>query len=92
MATGAEVVKQTIAREFGPVKIDERRNFDTKGTVLDFTAEGRTFTVEVSSEFDADYASGQVKVDLGRIGSVLRSSKDGKAVVMRSGVALKPAA
>lgn len=92
MGFGADVVKQAIAREFGPVKIDEGHDFDTKGAVLHFSSEGRTFAVEVTNEFDADYASGQVRVDLGDLGRVLRASKDGRAVVMRSGITLRNAA
>ena len=92
MAEGVEVVKQAIARDFGSVKIDEAPNFDTKGTTLRFTADNRPFTVEVSWEFDEDFASGQVLVDLSQLGSVLRSSKDGKADVTTAGISLESAA
>ena len=92
MAEGVEVVKQAIARDFGPVEINEAPNFDTKGTVLRFTAENRPFTVEVSWEFDEDYASGQLVVDLRQLGAVLRTSKDGRADVLTSGIILGSAA
>jgi hypothetical protein len=92
MADGVEVIKQAIARDFGSVRIDEGENFDTKGTILRFTSEGRAFVVEVSYEFDTDYASGQVRIDLHQLGAVLRSSKDGRADVTRSGISLRSAA
>ena len=92
MADGVEVIKQVIARDFGSVAIDEQGNFDTKGTILRFTSEGRTFVVEVSYEFDTDYASGQVRIDLYQLGAVLRASKDGRADVTRDGISLRPAA
>jgi len=92
MANGVEVIKQAIARDFGSVRIDEGHNFDTKGTILRFASEGRTFAVEVSYEFDADYASGQVRIDLHQLGAVLRASNNGRADVTRSGINLRPAA
>ena len=92
MAVGVNVVKQAITRDFGPVEINNGHNFNTKGTVLSFTSGGRAFAVEVSHEYDTDYASGQVRVDLKRLGAILRASKDGKATVMRSGISLKSAA
>jgi hypothetical protein len=92
MADGVEVIKQAIARDFGSVRIDEGENFDTKGTILRFTSEGRAFVVEVSYEFDADYSSGQVRIDLHQLGAVLRGSKDGRADVTRSGISLRSAA
>ena len=92
MAEGVEVIKQAIARDFGSVRIDEGENFDTKGTILRFTSEDRAFVVEVSYEFDADCASGQVRINLHQLGEVLRASKDGRADVTRSGISLRSAA
>lgn len=94
MASVTDAVKKAIAREFGSVQVDERHDFNTKDTILDFTSEGRLFKVEVTHEYDADYASGQVKLDLKKLGMLLRSSKseEDKAVVMTSGITLKSAA
>ena len=92
MAEGIEVVKEAIARDFGSVNIDEAPNFNTKGTILRFTADNRPFTVGVSWEFDEDFASGQVLVDLRQLGAVLRSSKDGRVDVTTAGISLESAA
>jgi hypothetical protein len=92
MAAGAEVVREAIVHDFGPVEIEEDHDFDTKDTFFSFTSEGRAFAVEVTREYDADYASGQIRVDLRRLGAVLRASKDGEAIVMSSGISLKSAA
>jgi hypothetical protein len=92
MAEGIEGVRSAIVRDFGPIEITEGHDFNTKDAVLSFTSEGRSFAVEVTNEYDNDYASGQIRVDLRRLGVILRASKDGKAIVMRSGVSLRPAA
>ena len=86
MAEGAEVVKRTITEQFGSAQVQQQHNSNTKGTVLYFSSGGRSFSVEVTHEFDDDYQSGQVKVDLRSLGKVLRESKNGKAVVSRTGV------
>jgi hypothetical protein len=92
MAEGIEVVKQAIARDFGSVKIDEAPNFDTKGTTLRFTSENRPFVVEVSYEFDEDFGSGQIVIDLRELGAILRASANGRADVTRDGISLRSAA
>lgn len=92
MAEGVDVIKQAIARDFGPVSIDEGFDSDTKGTILRFSSEGRQFEVEVSFDYDNDYASGQVVIDLRQLGADLRASKDGRADVTREGITLRSAA
>lgn len=86
MAEGANAVKAALAREFGAINVDEGYDVNTREVLLDFSADGRDFRVRVSSEYDKDYASGQLRVDLRRLGTLLRASKDGRARVMRTGI------
>ena len=94
MASGTDAVRQAITREFGSIQIDERHDFNTKDTILEFRSDGRSFKVEVTHEYDEDYASGHVKVNLRQLGTLLRSSKseEDKVVVMTRGITLKSAA
>jgi hypothetical protein len=85
MAKGVDAVKTEIERDFRPQKIDVHDG-SSLGTVLKFSAEGRDFSVDVEWEFDEDYPNTQVRVDLKRLGPVLRASKTGKARVSRIGV------
>ena len=86
MAAGADAVRDALVRAFGSVRIDEGYDPSTMETVFDFIAEDRYFTVRVSREFDADYAPGQLWVDLAQLGRFLRASTHGKATVRRSGI------
>ena len=91
MAEGVSAVKQAIVRDFGRIEVTERHDFNTKDTILDFTSENRPFAVEVTREFDDDYATSKVKVDLRKLGAILRGSANGKVIVMRSGIRPKVA-
>ena len=86
MAAGLEAVRSEIVREFGSVDIRDGYDANTNDPVLDFSAEGRYLTVRVTREFDNDYPSGQIRVNLAQLASRLRASKVGKATVTRSGI------
>jgi hypothetical protein len=86
MGQGVDAVKDEIMSDFGSLDVVEGYDSNTMSTTLGFAAEGRHFVVRVSEEFDQDYGSRQVKVDLKQLGQVLRASKDGKATVRRSGI------
>jgi hypothetical protein len=92
MAEGVSVVKAAIVREFGAVSIREGHDSNTDSILLAFRADGRDFRVRVSREYDDDFASGQVKVDLKRLGATLRASKDGVASVTRAGITFQQVA
>jgi len=86
MAAGLDAVRTEIVHEFGSVDIRDRYDAHTNDPVLDFSVEGRYFTVRVTREFDKDYTSGQVRVNLAQLGPRLRASRDGKATVTRNGI------
>jgi hypothetical protein len=86
MAEGVDAVKAELTSEFEISRCADHYDPETMSTVIGFQAEGRHFVVRVSEEFDEDYASGQVNVDLSTLGPLLRASKDGKARVTRSGI------
>jgi hypothetical protein len=86
MSEGLEVVKDQITDEFNSPSIDERYDVDSQSVDLYFSAEGRHFSVRVSEEFDRDYGSGQIRINLRSLGAILRASKEGKAVVRTSGI------
>jgi len=91
MADGVSAVKQAIVRDFGPVEVSERHDFNTKDTILDFAFENRPFAVEVTREFDDDYPRNKVNVDLRRLGEIVRRAAKGVVVVTNSGIAIKAA-
>jgi hypothetical protein len=84
MGAGIEAVKDEILENFEVSKMNERRDEITEVTVISFAAEDRKFAVSVSDEFDRDYDQNQV--DLSRLETLLRSSKDGKATVRKRGI------
>jgi hypothetical protein len=84
VANGVEAVKAEIMRAFNPPKIDE--GSDDLHTVLRFSAEGHDFTVTVKWEFDEDYPNTRFRIDLKRLGPILRASKTSKAIVGETGV------
>jgi hypothetical protein len=86
MAQGLEAAKHAIMEQFAVEHMIEGYDSDTLCSVIEFNAEGRHFSVRVSQEFDDDYPSGPFMVNLSQLGAVLRSSKDGKAVVRRDGI------
>ena len=86
MAGGIDAVKQKLAPTFGSVKITEQAGLGTEPTKLYFSADGRHFTVSVCWQFDQDYASGQLKVDLDQLGDFLRTSKNGNVIVTSKGI------
>lgn len=86
MGAGVDAVKSELVNSFGVCTTVDHHDPETFDTVIGFEAEGRRFLVRVSTEFDEDYASGQVKVDLSALGPFLRASHSGKASVRRSGI------
>ncbi len=86
MAAGVEKVKEQIAKDFGAVEITSAHDPNIQETVLFFLEARRPFNVNVTREFDDDYASGQIKVDLSVLGKILRNSTEGKAKVTRQGI------
>ena len=90
MAAGADAVKFALAREFGALIVDEGYDANTQEVLLDFTVNGRDFRVRVSREYDNDYASGQLRVDLRGLGALLLASKDSKARVTCAGISSQP--
>jgi hypothetical protein len=87
MAEGANAVKAEVMREFGAIQIEEGFDVNTQEVLLDFEADkGLTYRVRVSREYDDDYASGQIKLDIRGLGATLRSSTSGRARVTRSGI------
>jgi hypothetical protein len=90
MAEGIDAVKAALVRDFGAIKIDERYDSSTQEVLLDFRADKELdFRVRVSREYDEDYASGQVKVDLRRLGEILRASHSGRVQITRVGIISK---
>ena len=85
-AAGVNAVKAELVREFGAINIEEGFDVNTQEALLDFKADGLDYRVRVSREYDDDYASGQLRVDLRGLGATLRASNNGRARVMRTGV------
>jgi hypothetical protein len=87
MAEGANAVKRELMREFGVIQIQEGRDKSTHEVLLTFVADkGLTYKVRVSREYDDDYASGQIKLDIRGLGKTLRSSTSGLVRVTRTGI------
>jgi hypothetical protein len=89
MAEGVNAVKLAILWDFRPAEVCERHNFETKDTILKFVSENRPFAVEVTHEFDSDYANSEPKLDLRGLAATLRESASGSVIVMNSGIRLK---
>jgi hypothetical protein len=88
MTPGTEVVVATLAHQFPALSIDHSFDATTHEVLLDFNAEGREFRARINHEFDCDYASGKVKIDLTALGTILRSSRNGMARVTTAGIQL----
>ena len=86
MGAGVDAVKAEIARAFGSVPLVEYHDPHTLSTVLGFASEQRNLLVRVSIEFDQDFESGQLAVDLSQLAPTLLSSKSGKALVRTDGI------
>lgn len=86
MGAGIDAVKCEIICEFRTTNIHEGYDTELTSTILGFVAEGRNFVVRVSDEFDEDFESGQITVDLGELGARLRASQVGKVIVKRGGI------
>jgi hypothetical protein len=86
MSAGLNAVISQIRTQFGNPDIDQHYDSSRMSTALKFSEENRTFLVSVSMEFDQDYGSGQLSVDLTQLGKILRTSKDGRAIVKTTGV------
>jgi hypothetical protein len=59
---------------------------NTRDILIDFQTNRSGFRVRVSPEYDSDYASRLMTVDLQVLGALLRTSKNGRARVTRSGI------
>lgn len=86
IANGVSVVKAELAREFRITDFYEDHNIDMGTTILRFDAEGKHYTVEVADNFRDDYASGQIRLDLGQIVPCLRASVDNRVFVTSKGI------
>ena len=86
MSEGLEVVKGQITDDFDSPNMSEQYDVDSQSMDLYFSADGRHFRVRVSDEFDRDYGSGQIRVNLQSLAPLLLASKEGKAVVRTSGI------
>lgn len=86
MAEGVNAVKAQLVREFGAISIGEGYDASTQEALLDFVSDGLDYKVRVSREYDDDYASGQLRVELGTLGTILRGSSSGRARVIRTGI------
>jgi hypothetical protein len=73
------------AREFGAIRIHQGYDVNTRDILIDFQSDRSGFRVRVSPEYDSDYASRLMTVDLQVLGALLRTSKNGRARVTRSG-------
>ena len=83
---GVDAVRYQIQSDFGGVEVHETIDHNSFSTVLGFSAEGRTFVVRVSNEYNDDYGTGTT-ASISDLGSKLRASKDGKVAVKTTGVA-----
>lgn len=83
---GVEAIRIEIARAFGEVNPVEHQDPNTFDTVLGFAADGRRFVVRVSTEFDQDFASGQLTVDLTQLRAILFRSPNGTVAVRTTGI------
>jgi hypothetical protein len=89
MGLGLEAVKNEINRSFEAVEIGEWFDPDLRSTCIRFLAGEREFSVTVSEEFDADYASGQMPVDLSKLAPLLGASQLGKVAVDSLGISFR---
>jgi hypothetical protein len=88
MAQGVEAVKAALERDFGQMDFSECRD-DTRDISLDFQSESRLLTVRVTHQYDVDYPKTLVRVDLKRLGRLLRTSRSGRAVVSNTGIGVE---
>jgi hypothetical protein len=79
-------VKDALKREFGAIRIHQGYDVNTRDILIDFQTNRSGFRVRVSPEYDSDYASRLMTVDLQVLGALLRTSKNGRARVTRSGI------
>lgn len=86
MGAGFDAVKDEILGEFEVSDLREDYDMELMAKMLVFKAEGRTFCVRVSEEFDDDFGTHKVTADLEKLPERLRASSDGKAIVRRSGI------
>lgn len=71
MSKGVDAVKAAIIDDFNPPTI-HGEPFETDDTVLTFEAEGRSFSVTVSWQFDQDYPDVRYRFDPKRLCRTLR--------------------
>jgi len=86
MAEGLTAVRSALATEFGQAVIHEQWSASSQETHLAFSSEGRDFRVWVTKEYDDDYASGQLRVDLRSLGRVLRGTSSGAVRISTKGI------
>jgi hypothetical protein len=89
MAQGLDAVRAALIRDFGEIEIHENYDVDTGDSILSFEVDSLPYQVRVTHEYDNDYASGQLNVDLSQLVYAVRASKSGKVKVFRGGVISK---
>jgi len=89
MAQGLDAVKAALIRDFGKIEIQQDHDIDTQDSILNFEVDLLPYQVRVTHEYDNEYASGQLNVDLSQLGSILRASNSGKVRVFRGGIISK---
>lgn len=89
MGLGLQAVKDEITRSLDAVEIGEWFDPDLRSTCIRFQAGERELSVTVSEEFDADYASGQMPVDLSKLAPLLGASQLGKVAVDSLGISFR---
>ena len=89
MAQGLDAVKAALIRDFGEIEIQGNYDIDTKDRILSFEANLLPYQVRITAEYDDDYASGQVNIDLTQLSAILRASNSGKVCVSRKAIISK---
>ena len=89
MAQGLDAVKAALRRDFGKIEIHQDFDIRRREFILSFGANLLLYQVRVSADFDDDYASGQVNIELSRLGPILQASQSGKVRVFSTGIISK---
>ena len=87
MGLGVDAVRQQIRADFGDIILTELQDAHTLSTIFFFTVDGEDFTVQVSSEFDEDYACG-VAAPFHDLGALLKLSMTAMVSITRWGVGI----
>lgn len=85
MAAGVDAVKVQLAREFGPVEIQQGFDLDNRESTLYFECDGLDYRVSVNRDYDNDYPR-TFRVDLSGLGKMLRLSANRRLRVSATGI------